>query len=70
MEQRDKAPIWEAYRKIGDADRSFDVEFWQAQGTNAIMLAALQMVKDYEFYHKGNTGEFRLDRTLASFRKI
>ena len=35
--------VVEAYRKIGDPEDRFDVEFWQAQGDRAIFQAALEL---------------------------
>jgi hypothetical protein len=32
--------IYEAYRRIGDTDERFDIDFWQSQGDEAIFKAA------------------------------
>ena len=39
--------IRESYRRIGDESNNFDIEFWQAQGDQAIFDAALDMILDY-----------------------
>ena len=57
------------YGKIEEMDRSFDVEFWQAQDATARLNAGLELV---EFYHmlKGKKDALRLQRTVASFQPL
>ena len=38
--------IMERIGKMSESDRSFDVEFWQRQGSNAIFAAAWKMVEE------------------------
>jgi hypothetical protein len=61
--------IKESYRRIGDDDDRFDIEFWQAQGDQAIFEAALEMIRDYLMVRYGHAGEPRLQRTVESFGK-
>jgi hypothetical protein len=61
--------IKEAYRRIGDAEDRFDIEFWQSQGDLAIFDAALDMVRDYLMVRNGHADEPRLQRTVESFGK-
>ena len=39
--------IKESYRRIGDEEDRFDIEFWQSQGDQAIFDAAMEMIQDY-----------------------
>ncbi len=61
--------IKEAYRRIGDEEDRFDIEFWQSQGDLAIFDAALDMVRDYLMVRNGHADEPRLQRTVESFGK-
>ena len=62
--------IKEAYRRIGDETDRFDIEFWQAQGDQAIFSAALDMVRDYLILRYGHADEPRLQRTVEHFGKV
>ena len=64
------AEITEAYRKIGDPDDRFDIEFWQSQGDRAIFEAALELALDAMIVRQGHADEPRLQRTVESFRKL
>jgi hypothetical protein len=59
----------EAYRRIGDPDDCFDIEFWQSQGDEAIFTAALEMISDYLILRYGHAEQPRLQRTVESFEK-
>jgi hypothetical protein len=61
--------VSESYRRIGDPDDRFDVEFWQSQGDQAIFAAALEMVLDYLILRYGYVDQPRLQRTVESFGK-
>ena len=58
--------------RLGDADRSFDIAFWQAQSSSARLSAAWEMVV---FAHRPRNGEkleaneFRLQRTVADLKR-
>jgi hypothetical protein len=67
-EERDPmSEIVEAYRKIGDPDDRFDVEFWQRQGPEAIFRAALELVPDAQIVRHGHADEPSIDRTFEYF---
>ncbi len=61
--------IRESYRRIGDETDDFDIEFWQAQGDQAIFEAALDMIRDYLTIRSGHADEPRLQRTVEHFGK-
>ena len=52
----------------GFPDRSFDVEFWQEQGDEAIFSAAWEMVKLAEEINGGR--EPRLQRTATTLKRF
>lgn len=52
---------------LKDADRSFDIEFWQRLGPEAIFKAAWELV---EHAYAGKNVDLRLQRSVASFRKL
>ena len=65
-----RAFVMERYGRLRDMDRSFDIEYWQRQGSRAIFEAAWDMVIDAE-KRKGRTaGELRLDRTVEHFQRM
>jgi hypothetical protein len=49
-------------------DRSFDIQFWQEQGDEAIFSAAWEMVKLAEELKYGRKPTFQ--RTVTVFKKI
>ncbi len=61
--------IKEAYRRIGDPDDRFDVEFWQSQGETAIFEAAQEIALDYLILRYGTADQPRLQRTVEFFGK-
>ena len=62
--------IIEAYRKIGDPEDRFDIEFWQSQGDKAIFEAALEMIQDAMILKNGHADEPIIDRTIESYQKL
>jgi hypothetical protein len=61
--------IMERVGRIEDLDRSFDVEFWQRLGDEAIFDAAWELV---EFYYRDrgrNLDELRLQRSVENFQR-
>jgi hypothetical protein len=52
----------------GFPDRSFDIEFWQEQGDEAIFSAAWEMVELAEEVRNGRTPEFQ--RTVTTLKQI
>jgi hypothetical protein len=61
--------VMERFGNLQDADRSFDIEYWQRQGDAAIYRAAWELV---EFYHRDQgmgPDELRLQRSIESFQR-
>ena len=69
-EKGSMAEITEAYRRIGDPDDRFDIEFWQRQGEEAIFRTALELVQDAQIVRQGHADEPRLQRTIEHFGKL
>ncbi|MBW1894033.1 MAG: hypothetical protein JRF40_03690 [Deltaproteobacteria bacterium] len=61
--------IEENYQRIEDDRRSFDIRFWQSQGDHAIFEAVWEMLHYYILIRGKDANEFRLQRTVESFRK-
>lgn len=61
--------VEESYQSIKDSSRSFDVRFWQSQGDRAIFEAVSEMLHDYFLIRGIDANEFRIQRTIESFRK-
>ena len=61
--------IQESYRRIGDKEDRFDIEFWQSQGEQAIFAAALEMIQDYLIIRYGHADKPRLQRSVEHFEK-
>ena len=62
--------VMERFGRLQDADRSFDVEYWQRQGDAAIFEAAWELA---EFYHRAqgmDADELRLQRSLEYFQRL
>ncbi|MFQ5582828.1 MAG: hypothetical protein ACE5GL_00140 [Calditrichia bacterium] len=55
--------------KRQNMDRSFDIEFWQKAGPQAIFEAAWQMVVEYAKRKGITTDELRLDRSTAVLKR-
>jgi len=62
--------IKESYRRIGDDEDRFDIEFWQSQGDQAIFDAAMEMIQDYLMVRYGHADKPRLQRTVEHFGKL
>jgi len=61
--------IEENYQRIKDDRRSFDIRFWQSQGNHVIFEAVSELLHDYFLIRGKDADEFRLQRTVESFRK-
>ena len=68
-QERKMRSIEENYQRITDDRRSFDIRFWQSQGDRAIFEAVWEMLHDYFLIRGKDADEFRLQRTVESFRK-
>lgn len=54
---------------LAEADRSFDIEFWQRQGDEAIFAAAWEMV-EFAWEFKGrDAAELRFQRDVGGFQR-
>ena len=62
--------IEENYQRITDKQHSFDIRFWQSKGDRVIFEAASDMLHDYFLIRGKDANEFRLQRTVESFRKV
>ncbi len=65
----EKRKIEEKYQRIEDADRSFDVRFWQEKGDLAIFKAMEDMINDYLKLRGKDAHESRIQRTVEAFRR-
>jgi hypothetical protein len=61
--------IREAFRRIGDEEDRFDIEFWQSQGEGVIFDAALEIILDHQILKYGHADKPRFQRTVESFQK-
>ena len=69
--QRDDRPsplVMERTGKVSESDRSFDIEFWQRQGSPAIFAAAWELVVEaYRF--KNREFELSFQRSVESIKR-
>jgi hypothetical protein len=66
----DTLSAMERYGRIEDMDRSFDIQYWQRQGSEAIFRAAWELV-EFAYRHKGlNPDDLRIQRTVESFQRL
>jgi hypothetical protein len=56
--------------RMKDNDRSFDREFWQQAGTEAIFTAAWQMVIDAEILKGRDATQLRLQRSVETVKRL
>ena len=61
--------IRESYRRIGDDEDRFEIDFWQSQGDQAIFEAAFEMIVDYLTIKNGHADKPRLQRIVEHFGK-
>ena len=59
--------VMERYGSLKDADRSFDVEFWQRQGAEAIFQVAWELAVFYHLDRGMRPDELRLQRSVEHF---
>ena len=62
--------IMERLGKLNQSDRSFDVEFWQRQGSTAIFAAAWEMVVEANQWKKKSDSELAFQRTVESLKSL
>jgi hypothetical protein len=56
--------IMERMGKLSESDRSFDIEFWQRQGSTAIFAAAWDMVLETHRWKNKSESELAFQRTV------
>ena len=61
--------VMERLVRVEDADRSFDIEFWQRQGDEAIFAAAWEMVVFAHEFKGRDAGELTFQRTLTKIQR-
>lgn len=59
----------ENYARFEEDDRSWDIGFWQRQGSEAIFEAVWGMILDHRLLTQGDATEPRLQRTVEHFGK-
>ena len=69
MSDHDSNFVVERKGRVKDLDRSFDIEFWQRLGPEAIFDEAWRMVLHAHGIGEAETERFRLQRTIESFRR-
>lgn len=62
--------VMERWSKLHEMDRSFDIEYWQRLGPEAIFEAAWEMVVAEEERKGRKASDLRLRRDVESFRKL
>ena len=63
--------VWERIVHISKTQRSFDIEFWQAQNPNVRFRATWEMLRDFYRIRKKkiNAHTFRLQRTIETLKQ-
>lgn len=66
-----KKKVWLRVVPLDKADRSFDVKFWQAQGSKVRFRVAFDMLKDFYLMRgkKINARTFRLQRSVENIKQ-
>ena len=65
-----RGPFMERYCRIEEADRSFDLKFWQAQSDAARFAAAWEMVVTAQIWKGRDPNELRFQRSVATLRRV
>lgn len=63
--------IWERVVPLSKLDRTFDIEFWQAQSASERFRAAFDMLKYFDIMRgrKVNAHTFRLQRSVETIKQ-
>lgn len=61
--------VMERFGAIEDADRSFDIAYWQRQGDAAIFRAAWELAESYHRSQGMGPDELRLQRSVEDFQR-
>jgi len=59
----------ERYGKLAELDRSFDLEFWQEQTTQARFDAAWELIAHAHKIRGGDVRQLRLHRSIETFQR-
>ena len=62
--------VMERIGKVRESDRSFDMEFWQRQGSSAIFAAAWQMVVETWRWKGRSESELEFQRSVESLKPL
>lgn len=62
--------VMERKGKIEDLDRSFDIQFWQAQSDAAKFAAAWELVVTAYRIKGKDPNELRLHRSIENFQRL
>lgn len=66
----DSPLIMERMGKVSESDRSFDIEFWQRQGPEAIFAAAWEMVLEAWRWKGGDESELAFQRSVECIKHV
>jgi len=61
--------VMSRFGRLQDADRSFDIEFWQRQGDQAIFSAAWEMVVFANEFKGRDASQLTFQRTLTKLQR-
>jgi hypothetical protein len=70
MSEKHGTEIMERIGKMSESDRSFDVEFWQRQGSTAIFAAAWEMVEEACRWRGGGESELEFQRSVERLKPL
>ena len=62
--------VMERKGRLEELDRSFDLQFWQAQSSTARFSAAWELVVQYYEMKGKDVSELRLQRTVEHFQRL
>ncbi len=62
--------IMERIGKMSESDRSFDVEFWQRQGSTAIFAAAWEMVEEAWRWKGRSESELEFQKSVECLKSL
>ena len=62
--------VMERLSRVDEQDRSFDIEYWQRQDSEARFSAAWELVVFAQERKGGNVSELRLQRTIESIERV
>lgn len=68
-DRHDSSFVMERFVPLRDADRSFDVEYWQRQGDAAIFQAAWELAVLYHRDRGITPDELRLQRSFEHIQR-